>query len=991
MANSGKKLHILAFPSEKFEAKDALQSFGTFFKKDKPDIKLSIFSKDESLQQGLASNKNLKHLVKTDQFSFNKLEEESDLNELLKTSIADEAADIAICTEFHLQNINQIYTSWLKSGVNEDGLSLLVSSQNDKKNRLPLKNRLSAAALQLFGVQSFDEHQNSIVLSSSTKLKEILNDFGSQVRNTSALFRLLSSVIKLKQVSIMKEEIELHSVEKSSSNFFASVFAGLIHGLKIRWQWFWTIPLKSFKAEGGPDIWSHKHPIYRFLFLCLALLMLVVMPIMSFSFGILWDEPDHINYARDVLNYFKSFGADRTVFDETKRIYFAMKVYGISFDTFSILMHQTISPFSDVYDTRHFLNAIVGAIGMIYAGLLGRHLGGWRAGFIATFMIFISPYFLGHSMNNHKDIPFATGFVMAVYYLMIWLHHLPKPRFRDFFWLIISIGLVCSVRIGGIIVVAFTGLFLGLYWLHMIRKKGFSSAASKILPFAFYMILIGLLGFFLGILPWPYGLENPLKNPFEALTVFTNFQLLTIYELFEAKRTYMNEVPWYYIPKFISITSPLIFILGIPISIITWFKKEEGIRRVAIWAVLFTIVFPVAYAVYKDSTLYNGWRHFLFVYPMLVAVASLGWEFLFRLSKKKAVYISVSVVFTLLSAKVIYWIVDNHPNEYTYYNELVGGYDGAYAHYESDPYGNAMRQGVEWLFENELKDFEGDLRIGVNMTPITASHYTKEYNESVAVSWLDDDERYRKDWDYAILAPREFTHAQLTNGAYPPKGTIHVIEVENSPLLAIVKSENDYMTKGYESASSGDYRTAISYFEKAVNYDPLNEEARRMLGMAYMNVGQNAKAGEQLLKAVEISPESYMAHSLLGIYYLRQNKANEAISSLKKSIEYKVNFGNSYLQLGQIYFNMGNYAEAEKYFDKTLDYLNPTPQMLNQMAGNLLKLQKNDKAIKYLSAALNMDQNYAEAYRGLAIAYQNKGQKEQAQTFLQKYRELGGR
>jgi len=64
--------------------------------------------------------------------------------------------------------------------------------------------------------------------------------------------------------------------------------------------------------------------------------------------------------------------------------------------------------------------------------------------------------------------------------------------------------------------------------------------------------------------------------------------------------------------------------------------------------------------------------------------------------------------------------------------------------------------------------------------------------------------------------------------------------------------------------------------------------------------------------------------------------------------------------------------------------------MLNFMAGNLLQLSKFDKAIQYLTAALNMDQNFKEAYRGIAIAYQKKGQKDQAEAYMKKYRELGG-
>lgn len=989
MESAKRALKLLVFPSHNLQVKEVLQSFGTFFKKEKKELRIQVFCNSEDLQQGIGSNKNLNFLIKEGLINFQPLEEGADLRELLDETCKASDEDVIICSDFHLQSINAMYAEWLKNKAPHEGIAVLSHHSEDKKKAISFKNKLAHAGLQIFGIQSDFDLYNSFLLGKASALTTLLSDTKQKAKDFSALMSLCSALLKLKAGITETRQLSLNEALNAEHSLLKGKLKGLTQGISMRWWWFFSLPLAQIKRDGLKDAGDYKHPIYRFAFLLLSLFLMILMPAMSFGFGILWDEPDHINYANDVLNYFKSFGADRSVFDETKRIYFAMKVYGISFDTFSAFVYQTISPLG-VYETRHFLNALVGGVGMIYAGLLARYLGGWRAGVIALFVIFISPYFLGHSMNNHKDIPFATGFIMAIYYMIVWLNHLPKPRFRDFTWLIIGIGLVCSVRIGGIIVVAFTGLFTGVYWLYLIRNKGFSAAMSKVIPFAFYMLLIGTLGFILGILPWPYGLENPLKHPFEALTVFTNFQLLTIYELFEGQRTYMNEVPWYYIPKFISITSPLVVLLALPVSVIAWFKKQEGSSRPLIWAVLFSIVFPVAYAVYKDSTLYNGWRHFLFIYPALVAVSALGWEFLFRNFKQKGLRIGLSFVFLVLSAKTIYWIVDNHPNEYTYYNEFVGGYDGAFGYYESDPYGNAMRQGIDWLYQNELKGFEGEVRIGVNMTPPTASYYAKKYNENTNVSWLDDDERYRKDWDYAILAPREFSHSQLTNGAYPPKGTIHVIKVENSPLLAIVKAENDFMTDGYLASDKGDYRTAATHFAKAVDYDPMNEEARRMLGMSYLNTMNMEQAGEQLLKAIEINPESFMAHSLLGIYYLRMNRTNEAIASLKKSIEYKVNFGNSYLQLGQIYYNTGNFAEAEKYFDKSLDHLNPTPQILNQMAANLIQLGKNDKAIQYLSAALNLDPNYAEAYRALALAYEKLGNKGQAQAFMQKFRELGG-
>ena len=43
-------------------------------------------------------------------------------------------------------------------------------------------------------------------------------------------------------------------------------------------------------------------------------------------------------------------------------------------------------------------------------GLLGMRFGGGLCGLISMLLLFFSPRFFGHSMNNLKDIPFAVGY-----------------------------------------------------------------------------------------------------------------------------------------------------------------------------------------------------------------------------------------------------------------------------------------------------------------------------------------------------------------------------------------------------------------------------------------------------------------------------------------------------------------------------------------------------------------------------------------------------
>ena len=68
--------------------------------------------------------------------------------------------------------------------------------------------------------------------------------------------------------------------------------------------------------------------------------------------------------------------------------------------------------------------------------------------------------------------------------------------------------------------------------------------------------------------------------------------------------------------------------------------------------VLFTFLFPLVYAEFKNITYYNGWRHYLFIYPSLVALIALGYDYVFSYVKPKFIGYILAVV--MLGLAVVY-------------------------------------------------------------------------------------------------------------------------------------------------------------------------------------------------------------------------------------------------------------------------------------------------------------------------------------------------
>src|SRR5690606_5864917 len=103
--------------------------------------------------------------------------------------------------------------------------------------------------------------------------------------------------------------------------------------------------------------------------------------------------------------------------------------------------------------------------------------------------------------------------------------------------------------------------------------------------------------------------------------------------------------------------------------------------------------------------------------------------------------------------------------------------------YETDYYSNTMRQATEWFVENELPKLGNKkVVISTNNEPLTAQYYMNKYTDSVDVIWTREYELTKKHAEYSFLTSRTMAKTTLQKGYWPPKGTIHTIELDGVPL-----------------------------------------------------------------------------------------------------------------------------------------------------------------------------------------------------------------
>jgi hypothetical protein len=415
------------------------------------------------------------------------------------------------------------------------------------------------------------------------------------------------------------------------------------------------------------------------------------MLFMALGSGINADEKFQYSYADKLMNYYASGGKDTSALNVPEGI---MHIYGGFFELSTSAVSKVMG-FSQndagFYHVRHLFSALLGWMAIVFAALLARRIAGWQAGLLTLILLLLSPRFIGESLMNPKDIPFAAGYAIALYFFVSILRSLEAPKKMHLLGMAVGIGIALGTRAGGLLLFAYIGLF-ALVDMYVRNRAGAS------VPFMNYVKNLGIPavgGYIMAILFWPWAMQNPLSAPYEALTKFTQYEI-GIRVLFGGNNIMSDTVPATYPLTWIMNTIPLAALLGVIGGLVLLYKLVQKYQPVPVLLVAFAAVFPLAYVMYKNSNLYDGWRHFTFVYPSIAILAGLFWNELTVLWKEnKAIKIAVVAFFGFLLADAAWFLAANSKMPYVYFNPLMGGTKGAVGQYETDYWGVSIRQGVE--------------------------------------------------------------------------------------------------------------------------------------------------------------------------------------------------------------------------------------------------------------------------------------------------------
>ncbi len=355
------------------------------------------------------------------------------------------------------------------------------------------------------------------------------------------------------------------------------------------------------------------------------------------------------------------------------------------------------------YLVGHLWVALFGLLGIGGAMALAHRLGGSSAALLAGLILTLYPRYWGHAFFNPKDIPFSATYVWGLWALT-WTIQSNRRDWRSALAFGLLAGACMSVRIGGLLLLCYAGLFIALQLAYDWLKIGSLYCKKRLWLSLRWGVGASFVAFTLLILFWPSAHRNPFAVTANAVGEVSSFGWQGEV-LFGGQYYQASELPRSYLPEMLARTAPdywWLLIIGIVIYLLCHAKHWPSLWRehADLLLVGFAIAFPLAYILARKSIVYDGARHMLFIVPPAAALLATLVTRAYSAAQSK-LHKFIPATWALLTSILLVWTAYDmlrlHPYEYIYYNRISGGVAGAANHFETDYWGTAFREASEIL------------------------------------------------------------------------------------------------------------------------------------------------------------------------------------------------------------------------------------------------------------------------------------------------------
>ena len=352
----------------------------------------------------------------------------------------------------------------------------------------------------------------------------------------------------------------------------------------------------------------------------------------------------------------------------------------------------------------------------------------------ATLLLALTPRMFAEGHYNNKDIV-----LLALVLVTLWLglRLMQRPTVCRALLFSLAGAAATNTKIIGLPVWGLCALFVLARQLvgRQMNRRAWLAAVVALVSFgAFYALLTPAM--------WAKPLDY-LRYVVASAMDFTRWQNYVLFRgtVFHLKQT---PLPRYYLPYMILVTTPLWIVALLALGQICALKRicakhahpwRDDTAMALLLCTLLWLV-PLAYAVLGRPTVYNGWRHFYFLYAPMLVLAAYGLRcaaYKLRACKSPWPKRAGAAALALCMGFTGTQMALSHPNEFTYYNALVQG-KNLPEYLELDYWNVSTLQTLRALLEHLPQG---------QVSKIAASDYWSQNGLEAAVALLPEGERAR--------------------------------------------------------------------------------------------------------------------------------------------------------------------------------------------------------------------------------------------------------
>jgi tetratricopeptide (TPR) repeat protein len=613
------------------------------------------------------------------------------------------------------------------------------------------------------------------------------------------------------------------------------------------------------------------------------------------------DEQLHYPHAKQVVNWYFTGGKDASCLETPVT---NLKYYGQSVDNITALVNRVFN-IEDEFLTRHFTGAFFFWLLLLFAGLIAFQLtGSFWASAITVISILAMPRLFGQAFGNLKDIPFATGYLAGVYMIIRYVKEMPSAKWITAILLGLAVAFTNSVRIGGLILFGYLAVaIIAAFILKPFLPKYIFSTKSCLVRLLGQGLAILLIGYFAGLFFWPFALQNIFQNPLESLQLMEHYKV-SIRQIFEGEWLWSTQLPWYYLPKWLIISTPEFIIFGLAVFLALVFKKlkqQDSEQLFTGLFLLFTLLFPIVYVIVIKANLYSGVRQMLFVLPLFAVFSAAGIWYLLNSFTSKRIKSAVVAVYFILMILPLKHQVTTFPADYIYFNLISGGNKKAWTNFEYDYYFHGIKKSSEYVIDL-VGSNEVTLACNCNLSNYFENSPNIKYHYSRYL------ERSSVDWDYGLFGINYIHPDLLKSGKWGSNEIVKTFYHAGNPTVVLLKRKDKTDFHGIEKSENGDYDEAQILLERAIENDENNV-------WLYLQMAKNS---------------------------LKQNDFETFNRYLQKGRAVYPRYEPFYLLEAQYLFNLKDYREAKVVLDELVE-INPRYGTASQLIENVNEKLNSNK------------------------------------------------